>query len=251
WTTPLTPGDFAEGSPGTLLRMEKNSTDPIPGDAGDAGEKPVGKPRTDIVVFAGIFVVLVVAVFVLLNIMAARRGKAPVQLLEYSQVEDFSLVDQRGEETGRADLAGKIWVANFVFTSCATECPLLTKRMGEIQERFADREDVALVSISVDPQTDTPERLAEYAAKYGAGDDWFFLTGEVAEVDRLIKKSFLLPVARDEGERARIASANFVHSEKIAVVDREGIVRFYTDGLPAGATDRVAEAVDLLLAEPN
>ncbi len=178
-------------------------------------------------------------------------SKEPVSLQVYRSVDSFELVDQSGNAFSSATLAGKVWVANFIFTSCTAECLVLSRRMQQLQEHFAGNKDVAFVSFSVDPQTDTPERLLKYATTYDASDDWTFLTGDVEKLDTLVKTSFLLPVARDPAERAGVMMANLVHSNRLAVVDRSGTVRFYQDGLEPNAVDRLVEAVDKALEDPS
>lgn len=185
------------------------------------------------------------------SIFFARSGNRDekVVLKNYRMVEAFSLTDQHGKTVTRKDLDGKIWVVNFFFTTCSTQCLVLSERMSQLQDRFAANPEVALVSISVDPQTDTPERLATYAQRYKAGPRWSLLTGKPQEIDRLIKGSFLLPVARTDAERNQIYLANLVHSDRMAVVDRLGVVRFYGDGMAPGVLAAISKAVDLLLAE--
>ena len=177
------------------------------------------------------------------------RVNQGIVLRNYQMVGAFSLTDQQGNQVKRSDLEGKIWVASFFFTSCNTQCVVVSARMADLQNRFAKNPDVAFVSISVDPQTDTPQRLEKYAERYGAGPNWSFLTGDSRKVDELIKGSFLLPVARDDGERSQINQANLIHSDRIAVVDRLGVVRFYVDGMTPEAVDLVSKAVEMLLTE--
>ncbi len=201
-------------------------------------------------VVTSLFLVLVVGVAVLFIPTGVERRVAEVEGLgEFGGVGRFAFTDQEGLEFDSSGLAGKVWVANFVFTSCAVECPVLTRRMGELRERFAGRSDVAFVSFSVDPQTDTPERLKSYAEPYGLDGRWVLLTGDERRLDALIKGTFLLPVARDYEERQDLASAGFIHSNKLVVVDGAGVLRFYYDGLEADATERLGAAVGALLAE--
>lgn len=197
------------------------------------------------------FWAILVAAGVYSIFFSSRRdpGDQEVVLRNYRMVEAFSLTDQHGKAVSRADLDGKVWVANFFFTSCSTQCLVLSERMYQLQTRFAGNPDVAFVSISVDPQTDTPERLATYAQRYKAGPRWSLLTGKPQEVDRLIKGSFLLPVARTDAERNQIYLANLVHSDRMAVVDRLGVVRYYADGMAPGVLTAIATAVEKVLAE--
>ena len=171
----------------------------------------------------------------------------PVELHSFGSVGEFAFVDQEGRTFSSEALEGKVWLAGFVFTSCAAECPILTRKMMEVRERLGKDSRAAYVSFSVDPQTDTPERLREYAASYGPTGDWTLLTGEADALDALIKEQLLLPVAEDFEERRHIASTHFVHSNKLIVVDEDGAIRYHTDGLEPDAVERLAEAMRRLM----
>ena len=95
----------------------------------------------------------------------------------YGHVPDFSLLDQHGGAVTLAGLRGAPWIADFIFTRCGGQCPMMTARMRTIQERLPKGSRLRLVSISVDPAYDTPEVLARYAQHAGAGERWLFLTG--------------------------------------------------------------------------
>lgn len=195
--------------------------------------------------------ILTLGVFAFYITLKRKAAQQP-QITNYRMIADFNLIDQNGEPFTRADLEGKVWVANFIFTSCAKECPILTFRMAEIQKKYLDNPDFAMVSISIDPRTDTPERLTEFANRYGAQKGWAFLTGDnVREIDALVKGSFLLPLARTDKEKAKIVTANLLHSEKLVVVDKLGVVRFYAEGMPPEAVGQITTVVDQLLAEPG
>ena len=165
---------------------------------------------------------------------------------------EFALVDQAGAPFGSADLAGQVWVADFVFTRCDTICPRLSESLawlqGELQR--SGRADVRLVSFSVDPEHDRPEVLARYAASYQADPArWRFLTGERVPLWTLIRDGFKLPVdydARDDPARL------IFHSGKLALVDRRGQVRGYFGGVepPPEERARLLAAIDELRAEP-
>lgn len=196
---------------------------------------------------------LIIAIATTYTLFFASRPRSESgsteELRTYRMVDAFALTDQHGQPLLRTDLDEKVWVASFIFTSCTAECLVLSHRMAELQNRFAQNPEVSFVSISVDPQTDTPERLAKYAHRYGAGPNWSFLTGNTREIDNLIKGSFLLPVARDDVERSKILVANLIHSERLAIVDRLGVVRFYADGMAPNAVETVSRVVERLLAE--
>jgi protein SCO1/2 len=154
----------------------------------------------------------------------------------------FSLVDQRGDSFTREDLlaADKTWVVGFVFTSCPSTCPAVSRAMVSFQEqitrsRLEDR--VELLTVTVDPVTDTPEVLAGYADKLGADlDNWRFLTGSPDAIEGFVVDGFKLAV----GERELVEGSDpgvydIAHSTKLALVDRFGQIRGYysidNDGL--------------------
>src|SRR4051812_49361801 len=87
---------------------------------------------------------------------------------------DFSLTDQHGQTVTLGELKGKIWVADFVYTTCPGPCPILSKKMSDLQRLVGSDPEIRLVSLSSDPQADTPAVLAEYAKRFGAGDHWIF-----------------------------------------------------------------------------
>ena len=98
-------------------------------------------------------------------------------------------------EGAAKDLAGKVVVANFIFTSCPTVCPTLTAHMARIQQRFAKTEGVHLLSFSVDPKNDTPEKLAAFAKEYGQDPArWTFLTGDIQAVEKAIVEGFKIHI---------------------------------------------------------
>lgn len=180
-----------------------------------------------------------------------KAGSSGVLTGQFREVDDFAFTTQDEGTLSRDDLKGKVWVANFIFTSCAAECLVLSNRIAELQLAFRDNEDVKFVSFSVDPQTDTPERLKNFASRWHADPEaWNFVTGEPASVDNIVKKSFLLPVTRDPIEAGKLLSQNFVHSNRFAIVDRKGVVRAYVDGLPQESVSTISRIVVQLLQEP-
>lgn len=198
-----------------------------------------------------IFAVLVVGTFAIIK-LTGGGGTPNVQfepkIQRYGMVGNFDLIDQEGEVFNQEQVQGKVWVTNFIFTSCATECPLISRRMQEIQKAFQFDDRVQLVSISVDPRTDSPERLKNYAKEFEAGPRWSYVTGEEAEVERLSSKGFKV---NTPGALAKATSAprtrQLLHSQKIAVVDQLGVVRFYANGMNPKASKQVIETVTTLL----
>jgi cytochrome oxidase Cu insertion factor (SCO1/SenC/PrrC family) len=164
-----------------------------------------------------------------------------------SFVPNFNLVERSGSAISLSDLSGKVWVADFIFTHCAGPCPLLSLQMGALQEPLKELEDVRLVSISVDPERDTPEVLEAYSRRYNADPEkWLFLTGEKADVYQLIRKGFQVTVDNTPEDEA---SDQIMHSLRFALVDRKGQVRAYYTGSDSDLADRLVPDVKRLLQE--
>lgn len=159
---------------------------------------------------------------------------------------DFELVDQTGARVTRADLLGRPLIVDFVFTTCSGPCPAMSAGMAELQQALGEAR-VTLVSVSVDPERDTPEALAGYAEALGAEPErWRFLTGDEDQIVALAT-SVHLGVARADPARGEVRLGEQVtHSTKFVVVDGEGVVRGYYDGQSAeGRRAAVARALYL------
>lgn len=184
--------------------------------------------------------------------MSGSGGGTLEALGVYGTVPDFALVERSGRRITRADLLGRVWVADFIYTECTETCPLQTASMARLQRDFADEPDLLLVSITVDPEHDTPEVLRAYAARFGAGEErWWFLTGPREAIYRLAIDGFRLGV-RDlgtaaapppTGSRTWLAPAPawahpvpnparqpIIHSSRLVLVDRQARIRSYHQG---------------------
>ena len=168
-------------------------------------------------------------------------------LPSYGTVPQFQLTNQNAEAFGSENLAGKIWIADFIFTSCPGPCPIISTRMSELQKPLA-KSDVRLVSFSVDPEKDTPEVLRAYADKLRQGPSrWDFLTGPLQTITSLSRDGFKLAIAAGEEP-----GSGPVHSTRFVLVDRRGTIRGYYDALAAdGVTKLLADANHLLREQPN
>lgn len=173
---------------------------------------------------------VLVAVLVAVAAWALRSRLSAPDLPILGQVNPFSLTDHRGRTITLDDLAGSPWITDFIFTRCGLSCPLMSTRMAELDdERVPPR--VRLVSISVDPQHDTPEVLAEYAAGFGASERWSFLTGPEDEILELALEGFHLAVVPDPPEGMASPEEPIVHSTRFVLVDGRGQIRGYYDGM--------------------
>src|SRR5262250_2702865 len=114
-------------------------------------------------------------------------------LTKFYLLPDFSLTDQTGATVTLADLKGKVWVADFIFTNCGGTCPVMTEKMRALQKALPT--EIRMVSFTVDPDRDTPKVLAAYAAEHGGTRDrWLFLTGEKQALHDLCIMGFKLPL---------------------------------------------------------
>ncbi len=165
----------------------------------------------------------------------------------YVTVPSFQLVNQNGQAFGSAQLVGKIWIADFIYTTCPGPCPMISSRMSELQKPL-EKTDVHLVSFSVDPEKDTPEVLRGYAEKLQAEPArWDFLTGPKSTIYKLSHDGFKLAVS-DGSDAEGIP----VHSTRMVLVDRHGQIRGYYDAAEADAmTKLVADTNHLLREQPR
>jgi protein SCO1/2 len=142
-------------------------------------------------------------------------------------VPEFGFTDEKGTSVTLANLKGRPWVIDFIFTRCGSQCPLMSRQMMSLQGWLSEtkHDEVKLVSVTVDPETDTPEKLSDYAKVYHADPKrWSFLTAEKLAIYDLITTGFKLGV---EENKNRPIEEMFVHSNKFALVDPAGQIRGY------------------------
>jgi protein SCO1/2 len=182
-------------------------------------------PQDDIVAgrmrrlgWAGAFLGFVLAVAMGYSMWQASLRRDVEQLPVIRAVPAFALTDQNGQTVTNADLRGKIWIADFVFTRCKGPCPLMTARMLEMQKALTKTPEVKLVSVTVDPAYDTPEVLKAYAeANFADPERWKFLTGDKAVIEKLVTEGFMQHLSEEGGEP--------VHGTMFLIVDGNGMVR--------------------------
>jgi protein SCO1/2 len=175
----------------------------------------------------------------ILRSVTRRLGAAPAML---GTLPAFTLTDQRGQPFGTRELAGHVWVADFIFTSCEGACPLLSERMAEVGRRARKLgPDFHLVSFSVDPERDTPERLRAYGARYGANPlAWSFLTGPLGAIESAVVGGFKVGMGKEAADEPGGVMQVF-HGENLVLVDRELRIRGYFPATPEGL-DQLMEA---------
>ncbi len=260
----------------------------MPGPNINQATTPQGPGRLQRSVLWGGFGLVLVAVLVI-GLVSFQGGTSrrvlEDELRPYGEVPDFALVERSGRQVTRADLLGKVWVVNFMFTRCVDACPLQSHRMARLQETFAQEPDVRWVSITVDPEHDTPEVLSQYAAHFAAhAQRWLFLTGDQQIIYRLAREGFYLGVVPPaEAHRTsatpgdavvwravrgllqalqparawahlgthqpRAAGAAIQHSARFALVDRQGRIRGYYKSQEREAMRRFQRHVTFLLRQ--
>ncbi|MEQ2005202.1 MAG: SCO family protein [Limisphaerales bacterium] len=202
----------------------------------------------EITVFLSAIVVVGLAVAGMTALMR-RPSAAPLPDMPKAKARslvDFSLVNWDGRTVTRTDLKDKFLVVSFVFTSCSATCFEVSRQLERVQAATAAEDGVRLVSFSMDPRTDQPPVLAQFARRCNADPRrWFLLTGDKTEVHRVIAESFL---ARDLSAVDQ-PSAGFRHHYAVALVDRSGTVRHTFNGLAPTVAADVLDALDKLRKE--
>lgn len=185
----------------------------------------------------------------LLTLMRPLLRRVPEPPPVLGQLPAYTLVDQDDRSFGSEDLAGTVYVTSFFFTRCSSICPLLMKTMDDLRARYdaAHVDGVRLVSISVDPEHDTPERLRDYATERDLDlRRWSLLTGEPQAVRALTEKGFMTAMGGAPGEGA--PDFDILHSGKLVLVDGAGRIRGYYDSDALGL-DEVFHRSRHVLAE--
>jgi cytochrome oxidase Cu insertion factor (SCO1/SenC/PrrC family) len=162
------------------------------------------------------------------------------------EIPDFKLTERSGRTVTRADLLGRVWIADFIFTRCSGPCPQLSARMQRMQMNFKDEPEVKLVSFTLDPKNDTPAALQDYAKRFYAEPDrwWFLTTSDEGEMHTLVQKGFFQTLIPASGTN------EMIHSEYFVLIDRGGRIRAAYPGLDADTRPRLVADVAKLLREP-
>lgn len=178
------------------------------------------------------------------SLKSTRPPTLPSNLDKIAEVPYFRLTDQTGQTISLDDLKGKIWAANFIFTRCKGPCPITVMRMQELNNKLErTRGNVQLVTFSVDPEYDTPSILKAFSEQQGANHaTWKFLTGTPDAIQNIVIKGLLQPIAKEP-------NGTPAHSTRIVLVDRQGWLRGYHDGLDPEAVQKLMVDIGELLRE--
>lgn len=170
--------------------------------------------------------------------LAACSRRAPLEV--FGDVPHFELTAQNGQAFDSSVLAGKIWVADFIYTTCPGPCPRMTSQMHQVQQAVSKLGDIRLVSFTIDPAEDTPKVLAAYAQVHGASPAmWYFLTGAVPTIEMLDRDAFKLGTI----------DGTLQHSTRFVLVDRQGRIRGYYDTSDPSSIPKVIADVKALDAQ--
>ncbi|WP_350284345.1 SCO family protein [uncultured Croceitalea sp.] len=163
---------------------------------------------------------------------------------KYHTIADFELVNQNGQSVTQQDYEGKIYVADFFFTTCPSICPIMTKNMAEIQGTILDDDDVLLLSHSVTPQIDSVAQLKKYALEKGVVDSkWNLVTGDKKQIYQLARKSYL--AVKNDGDGGPF---DMIHTENFILVDKEKRIRGFYDGTNTEEVEKLLEDLEVLKA---
>ncbi|MBQ4913615.1 SCO family protein [Maribacter sp. MMG018] len=161
---------------------------------------------------------------------------------KYHTIADFSLTNQNGKTITQADYEGKIYIADFFFTTCPTICPIMTKNMASIQDKVGD--DVLLLSHSVTPQIDSVAQLKKYALEKGVDDTkWNLVTGDKKQIYELARKSYLAVKTDGDG-----GPFDMIHTENFILVDKEKRIRGFYDGTKEEEIQKLLSDLEILKA---
>jgi protein SCO1/2 len=162
----------------------------------------------------------------------------------YHEIADFAFINQLGDTITNEDVEGKIYVADFFFTSCPTICPIMKKEMLRVYEKYQDQPNFKILSHSIDPTHDTQVVLKDFAEKLGVenASTWNFLTGDQEKIYEIGQTSYLTTAMADQQE-----PGGFLHSGAFLLIDGKGRIRGVYDGTKADQVDRLISDIPKLL----
>ncbi|WP_439481423.1 SCO family protein [Cyclobacterium plantarum] len=163
----------------------------------------------------------------------------------YHKIANFEFVNQEGDTVTNRDVKGKVYVADFFFTSCPTICPIMKKEMLRVYEDFKDEPNFKILSHTIDPEYDTVTLLKDYAARLGVdnANTWNFLTGDQEKIFEIGQTSYLTTAMTDKEE-----PGGFLHSGAFLLIDTQGRIRGVYDGTKTTQVDQLIKDIPKLLA---
>lgn len=204
------------------------------------GEEGLGMRQQMLQGVTRLLLITAISVFVIAGCGAKRQDTEAVALAEIKPAPSFAFTNFDGRMVTNADFKGKVYIAYFFFTSCGGPCPIMNSKANVLQAEYAGEDDFRIAGFSVDPETDTVEKLFKYAERYSAKPGkWSMLRNDQEIVAELASKGFMM------GD----ASTPSLHSTRFALVDRKGMIRGYYDGMDDAKVDELRTAINYLLDE--
>ena len=211
------------------------------------------------IVFAILSLIIVSIIYNILNVEPPLPVYQPTMVSEelvdssiqhqrkYHTIADFKLINQNGDTITQEDYKGKIYVADFFFTTCPTICPVMTGNMVEIQEAIKNDDEIMLLSHSVTPVIDSVPQLKKYAMEKGVIDSkWNLVTGDKKQIYELARKSYLAVKTVGDG-----GPYDMIHTENFMLIDKKGQIRGFYDGTNKEDIQRLLKDIKKLKKEGN
>lgn len=201
--------------------------------------------RKKLIFFGLFFGVLVLGFYFAMTQLIPGYGEVRLPVL--SELHPFAFKDQEGRVITQKDVAGKVFVAEYFFTTCKGICPKMNGNLQKIAQAYAGEPDFKILSYTVDPETDTVGRMKRYADSLGADPrQWWFLTGRKDSLYRLARSSYMLD---DPNNNAENIDKQFIHTQLVALVDKNGHVRKIYDTLKQEEMAELRKDIGRLLKE--
>lgn len=198
-----------------------------------------------VLLYGGFFALLVVAFYFVMTNLLPGYGK--VELPKLSYVKPFAFTSQTGQVITEKDMAGKVSVVEYFFTTCKGICPKMNANMQQVYNEYKNEPEFRILSHTVDPETDSVARLKWYADSVGANaSQWWFLTGRKDSLYAAARNSYLLD---DPKNNAGAIDEQFIHTQFFALVDKKGNIRGIYDGLKKEEVDELKQNIGVLLKE--
>jgi len=195
--------------------------------------------------YIGFFILLFVGFYFALTRIVPGFGGAQLPVLNY--VQNFAFSNQEGKKITEKDVFGKVYVAEYFFTTCKGICPKMNANVKRLSLEFANEPDFRILSYTVDPETDSVGRMKRYADSLGADNaKWWFLTGRKDSLYSLARGSYLLDDPKNNDINI---SEQFIHTQFLALVDKSGRVRKIYDSLKKDELDELEKDIRALLKE--
>jgi protein SCO1/2 len=174
--------------------------------------------------------------------------KSDKQYTQIHTIAPFEFINQNGEKTTNKDFKGKIYIADFFFTTCPSICPILSKNMGSLQETYKEDNNILLLSHSVMPSVDSVDKIKEYASTQKAiAGKWHLVTGDRKEIYNIARASYF---ADEYFVKSKDESA-FIHTENFLLVDKKARIRGVYNGTLALDIQRLKRHIEILKKEKN